>query len=115
MKKFILPGILIILFAVLLGLSLSVKRPETEVLAVESLAMHEEYVVMTVGESKVLLASVYPYNANNQTVLWSSSNEQIATVENGIVQAHQAGNVQIIATSEEGGYQDYCYVDIIYS
>ena len=114
MKKYIIFGISFFIFVTLLVMSLSVQKPEIETLNVENIAMQEEYVVLSVGDTAVLLASVYPFNANNQTVLWSSSNNGVASVENGIVTAHNTGNVQITATSAEGGYRDYCYVDVIW-
>ncbi|PKK95855.1 MAG: hypothetical protein CVV59_01630 [Tenericutes bacterium HGW-Tenericutes-4] len=114
MKKYIIFGISFFIFATLLVMSLSVQKPEIETLNVENIAMQEEYVVLSVGDTAVLLASVYPFNANNQTVLWSSSDNGVASVENGIVTAHKTGNVQITATTAEGGYRDYCYVDVIW-
>lgn len=52
------------------------------------------------GETLQLTANVYPENAS-QEVLWSSSNEEFATVNaNGLVTAVKKGTVEIIATSK---------------
>jgi uncharacterized protein YjdB len=101
----------VFLFATLVALGLD--SPSTETLNVESLAMDTEYFVLQVGQTEVLLATVYPFNANNQNILWSSSNPGVASVKDGIVSAHSAGNAQIFAVSEEGNFSDYCYVDVI--
>jgi len=54
------------------------------------------------GDSLQLKAKVYQY-ASDDSVIWSSSDETIATVdENGLVTAHAPGQVTITATSVEG-------------
>ena len=54
------------------------------------------------GETMELTAKVYNY-ASDDTVIWSSSDESIATVdENGVVSGISAGEVTITATSAEG-------------
>jgi len=101
------------IFLLLLFFSLNVEKPVLETLSVETISMNEEYLVLKVGSTQVILANVYPYNANNQNIIWSSSNDNLASVENGVVTAHSVGNVQITAMSEDGEYSDYCYIDII--
>ncbi|MCL2577359.1 MAG: glycoside hydrolase family 9 protein [Defluviitaleaceae bacterium] len=54
---------------------------------------------LTVGETGNLDAAVVPENAN-QTVTWSSSNTEVATVSDGVVTAVSAGTATITATSE---------------
>ena len=88
-------------------------NPNIETLSVEEIALNAEYVVLSVGESDVLLANVYPFNANNQNILWSSSDSSVVSVNNGIITAQKEGNVQVFAVSEEGNFSDYCYVDVI--
>lgn len=54
-----------------------------------------------VGSTLKLTATVYPTTAS-QEVVWSSSNEEVATVDqNGLVTALSVGNVNIVATSKE--------------
>lgn len=53
-----------------------------------------------VGNTIQLSAVVSPANASNKSVTWSSSNDDLATVnENGLVTTKTAGNVIITATS----------------
>ncbi len=55
------------------------------------------------GETLQLTANVYPENAS-QEVLWSSSDETLATVNaNGLVTAVKKGTVEIVATSKVDG------------
>lgn len=53
------------------------------------------------NDSATFQAEVTPANATNQTVTWSSSNEEIATVVNGVVTAVAVGQTTITATSVE--------------
>ncbi len=50
------------------------------------------------GESLTLTATVSPENATDKTVVWSSSNEEVATVKDGVVTAISAGKATITAT-----------------
>lgn len=51
-----------------------------------------------------LVANVEPANATNKKVLWTSSNNSVATVANGVVTAKAIGNAVITATTEDGGF-----------
>lgn len=56
---------------------------------------------VNVGETMTLTATVMPANATNKNVIWSSSNTNIATVnQNGVVTGVKNGEVDIIATSQ---------------
>lgn len=57
---------------------------------------------MELGSTMTLKGSTFPYTALNNQLTWSSSDEDIATVDNGVVTAHQAGVVTITATAPSG-------------
>lgn len=66
-------------------------------------------VTMAVGKSKTLTANVFPSNASNKNVKWSSSDKTVATVSSkGVVTAKAAGEVTITATTVDGGYSSSC-------
>ena len=68
---------------------------------------------LEVGNTLQLTASVTPSNATNKTVTWSSSNTSLATVNSsGFVTTLSVGSVRITATTEDGGYTDYCDITI---
>ncbi|MBD5361781.1 MAG: leucine-rich repeat protein [Bacteroides sp.] len=55
------------------------------------------------GETVTLSYSIYPPTATDQSLTWESDNNDIATVENGIVTAHsQLGDAHITATASNG-------------
>lgn len=57
-----------------------------------------------IGGSTQLMATVSPDDATNKDVEWTSSNNEVATVdENGLVKGVSAGNATITATTVFGG------------
>lgn len=69
---------------------------------VDGLTLNKSTLTLKVGENEDLQATITPSNADNKNVLWSSANEQIATVSNeGNVAAVKAGEVIVTATSED--------------
>ena len=69
---------------------------------------------LTKGNTGNLTATVTPTDATNQTVNWTSSNTNIATVSNaGVVTAVAVGTARITATAADGsGISDYCDVTV---
>lgn len=57
--------------------------------------------------------TVYPTNAKNQQVIWSSTNTAVATVYNGIVTAVGVGQASIIATTMDGKFSDSANVTVL--
>ena len=69
---------------------------------------------LSVGGSESLVATVLPTNATNKEVIWSSTNENVVTVdENGLVSAVGAGDAIIVVKTVDGGYQDFCTISVI--
>lgn len=64
------------------------------------------------GETTKLTVSLKPSTAKNKDVVWASSNENVATVENGVVTAVAPGNAMITATSVDGGFEVSCVVHV---
>ena len=60
---------------------------------------------ITVGATQAISASVFPANATNQNITWSSSNTGVATVSlNGLVTAVAPGSATITATTIDGNF-----------
>lgn len=57
---------------------------------------------VTLGDTLVLTATVTPENATVKDVIWSSSDETVATVSKGTVTTLKAGTTTITATAKDG-------------
>ncbi len=79
---------------------------------VESVSLDKTSITLTEGDSQTLTATVYPANATNKKVSWKSSDESIATVNNGKVTALKAGTATITVTTEDGGKTAACQVTV---
>ncbi|MDE7299210.1 MAG: Ig-like domain-containing protein, partial [Lachnospiraceae bacterium] len=73
---------------------------------------HEE--TIRVDDVIELVADVKPANATVQKVVWSSSNNSVASVDDrGRVTGKHEGVAIITCTSADGGYVDYCAVIVL--
>lgn len=85
---------------------------EVSKILVEKITMSVEEASMNIGDEFIINATVFPANATNPNVEWSSSNPSIVTVDQqGRVKAIQAGRAYIVAMSE-GCQPGYCLVDV---
>ncbi|MCR5250077.1 MAG: leucine-rich repeat protein [Lachnospiraceae bacterium] len=72
--------------------------------SVTSLYLNKSSLTMNSGDTEQLTCSVYPDSASDKTVSWSSSDSNIASVdENGKVTAVAAGTCTITVTANDGG------------
>ena len=81
--------------------------------AVTGVTLNQNEAQMTVGgETLTLTATVNPNNATDQSVSWSTSDANVATVENGVVTAVAAGNATITVTTTDGSFTATCAVTV---
>ena len=66
---------------------------------VEGITISDRALMMAKGSQKALTAIVYPVNTKNRDVIWTSSDETVVTVENGIVTAVGVGDATVTATA----------------
>ncbi|MDE7292207.1 MAG: leucine-rich repeat protein [Treponemataceae bacterium] len=80
-------------------------------IAVENISLNFETLELVVyGDAKQLTATVTPDNADDKTVTWSSSNTDVAVVEDGRVCPLVSGTATI--TAQAGGKQAECVVTV---
>lgn len=65
---------------------------------VTSVTLSKSSVSLKVGESATITATISPSNATNKGVTWTSSNTNVATVNNGVISAIASGSAIITAT-----------------
>ena len=81
--------------------------------AVTGVTLNQNEAQMTVGgETLTLTATVLPNNATDQSVSWSTSDANVATVENGVVTAVAAGTATITVTTTDGSFTATCAVTV---
>ena len=85
---------------------------------VTSVSLNTKNLSLLTGSSETLEATIYPLDACNQDVVWSSSNESVAKVEysqslgEATVRAIGPGRSIITVTTLDGGFTDFCTVDV---
>ncbi|MBR2451066.1 MAG: Ig domain-containing protein [Paludibacteraceae bacterium] len=79
---------------------------------VTSVALDKAEVTLEVKETTTLVATITPANATNQNVTWSTSDAQVATVENGVVTAVALGTATITVATEDGNLTATCVVTV---
>ena len=85
-------------------------QEEPAPIRVESIELDSEELELIEGSSVSLVATILPEDAENQNVIWSSSNKAVASVKDGEVTALKVGEAVITATSEDGGKKATCKV-----
>lgn len=73
--------------------------------AVTGVTLDKTSGTLTAGSAITLTATVSPSNASNKTVIWTSSNESVATVSGGVVTAVAKGSATITAKTQDGGFE----------
>ncbi|MCL2511222.1 MAG: Ig-like domain-containing protein, partial [Bacteroidales bacterium] len=85
----------------------------TVTIPVESIEVTPEDCTLALKGTKALKAIVYPSDATNKTIVWSSSNTAVATVNtSGTVTAKANGVAEIYATNTASGEVGICIVTV---
>ena len=101
---------LFLVLGVLLFFSCQEEIPQP--VAVQAVYLNATSMEITEGESATLVATISPNDAENKTVIWSSSNLSIASVVNGKVTALKAGKATITVKTDDGGKTATCEVTV---
>jgi uncharacterized protein (TIGR02145 family) len=81
-----------------------------QALGVASLSLNKRTTTLRPDETDTIIATIWPENASNKNVDWSSDNESVATVAGGVVKAVTVGTTTVTATSVDGGFTQTCEV-----
>lgn len=77
---------------------------------VSSVSLDIQNKTLAKGDSINLNATIYPETAEDKKIIWSTSNEKIAKVDNGKVTAISEGEATITAKTNDGGYTAECKI-----
>ena len=81
-------------------------------IAVTGVSLDKKEATLTVGGTETLTVSVVPSDATNKTVSWSTSDEKVATVSDGVVTAKGVGTATITVTTADGNYTANCAITV---
>lgn len=82
-------------------------------LSVKGVAVSKATVTLKPGQTEKLTYTIFPDNASNKNVRWTSSDESIATVDaTGLITAIKPGSSTITVTTEEGNETATCAVTV---
>ena len=84
-----------------------------EPIAVTSVSLNAEAVEMTEGDELTLIATVSPKDADNKSLIWSSSNLSVASVDDGKITAHKPGKATVTVKTDDGGKTATCDVAVV--
>ncbi|MCH5185854.1 MAG: Ig-like domain-containing protein, partial [Oscillospiraceae bacterium] len=79
---------------------------------VTGITLSESEVTVENGKTVSVSAIVEPFDAANKSVVWTSSNEKVAVVSNGVIKGTGAGKAIITATTKDGGFTAECKVTV---
>lgn len=78
---------------------------------ITSITLSENEISLKVGDSRKLEAQIEPEDASSKALVWTSSNDKIATVSNGTITAKKAGSA-VIEVKAENGVSRSCNVTV---
>ena len=84
---------------------------EAPVVDVTGITLDQDAIELNEGETATIEATVTPENATDKTVTWTSSDENVATVVNGVVTAVAGG--EAVITAQVGEFTATCTVTVV--
>ena len=86
-----------------------VSKPEVPLTGIK---LKEENVTVEIGKTGYIGAIYNPSDASDKVLYWSSSDESVAKVNEGVITAIGRGTVMLTATSRDGGKTATCEVTV---
>ena len=81
-------------------------------IAVTGVTIDPTATTLTVGGTETLTATVTPNDATDKSVTWTSDNNAVATVADGVVTAVAPGTASITVTTTDGNFSTSCAVTV---
>lgn len=79
---------------------------------VTGVTLDKETMSLTAGSTGTLTATITPENATNKNLTWTSDNEAVVAVSDGVVSAVAAGTANITVMTADGGKKATCVVTV---
>lgn len=89
-----------------------VNGTKKEDVKVKAISIDKTTITLKRGSSYTLKATISPENATNQSITWTSDNNEVATVSEGKITAKANGIATITATTADGNFTATCKVTV---
>ncbi len=86
---------------------------EPTIIPITSIFLNKSSISLYIGDTETLVATILPNNATDKDLLWSSSNSNIVSVENGKITAKGIGSAAITVSNTDGTQKATCSVTVI--
>lgn len=81
---------------------------------VTGFSLEKSQIDIYMGSTETLKYSFTPEYPDNENIIWTSSNEEILTIADGVITGVGIGTATLTATTEDGGYTDTCVITVGY-
>lgn len=78
----------------------------------EKISLNKNKAKLNIGDKLHLEVSISPNDAKIPELIWTSSNEKIVSVKNGVVTAISEGDALIKVSSKDGTLSDTCHITV---
>lgn len=89
-----------------------IDEPTPPMIGVTGVTLNATVLRLQTGRMATLTASIVPVNADDKSVSWKTSNNEVATVNNGVVTGVKPGTARITVTTTRGNHSAYCDITI---
>ena len=103
----------LLLAAAIVSIAFTSCEPANEVKATTGITLSDTAKTIAVGEEFTLTATIEPTDATDKTVVWTSDDTEIATVDGGKVIGVSDGTTEIKATTRDGSKTATCRVTVV--
>lgn len=79
---------------------------------VTGVTLSESKITVERGKTSTIKAIIEPTDASKKGIIWTSSDEKVATVASGVVKGISDGKATITATTKDGGFTASCEVEV---
>lgn len=93
------------------GIPLSISQIEVKFFP-DGIYFDKENLTLPIRESATLKTSIYPESDRDTALVWSSSNPNVATVDNGTITAHSIGETDITVMATKTWNTAVCHVTV---
>ena len=85
-----------------------------KIIAVEGISLNKTELVLSIGSTETLKATVTPENATEKSLVWSCTNETVAVVnQEGVVRAVGIGVATVKVLTKDGEYSTFCALSVV--